>query len=165
MSTGAWLFAGLIGASLITPVGVYAAVSKVTIGNPFNGATALVTYQHQLLTTTVAPRDLVLINSKPIPETCGAIYVPPEGEALVLLNATVFLTKGNGDRVDAVLYGQAGCHQGHDIWGTSQVEDSEQHTYAAGLPLAELDMGKEGLPASFASVQATGYLIPATQLP
>jgi hypothetical protein len=104
MSTGAWLFAGLIGAALVAPAGVYAAVnSKVAIGNPGpSTVTATVTQEHQLLTTTVDPRQMFTFvgNASGI---CDTLFMPPEGKALMVTNVTFYLGTNGGSEANGIL--------------------------------------------------------------
>ena len=158
MSTGSWLFAGLIGAALITPAGVYAAVnSHVAIGNIGNSTTASVDAEHQLLTTIVAPNAIVRIHGRTGTYGCTVIYTPTSGKALVLLSVTVLTTSAN--EVD-IAEGAICAHQ-YDafLMGANQ---AQQHTYPAGLPLSRLSLDNT---ATYAAILATGYLIPASQLP
>jgi len=172
LSTGAWLFSGIVAAALITPAGVYAAVnSRVAIGNAgASSVTATVTQQHQLLTTSVAPRDIVRISPPTNPTSdCRELWVPPVGKALVLLSATVEIDRyGTGPRVYVTLNDGStdlGCTNLYDSWDTDQAGFAEQHTYPAGLPLSGLWMARGGAINASAFVTATGYLIPLSQLP
>ncbi|HET7056990.1 MAG TPA: hypothetical protein VFI12_11040 [Thermomicrobiales bacterium] len=165
MSTGAWLFCGIVAAALIAPAGVYAAVnSHVAIGNVGNATTATVDAEHQLLTAVVAPSDIVRISgaANVASNGCSVIYTPPTGKALVLVNVTVELEiQPGGTFVADVISSRKDCGAPVDWFETTVDRHEEQHTYPAGLPLARLSLG-----TGYASgIWATGYLIPASQLP
>lgn len=160
MSTGAWLFAGLIGAALIAPAGVYAAVnSKVAIGNAGpSTVTAMVTPQHQLLATTVDPKQMFTFTGSPS-KLCETLY-KPEGKALMLTNVTFYLHP-TGSLGEAILEDSSCSGNDYDVVFTTQSYVTVQHTYPAGLPVDSITLGAEGI----ASVVATGYYIQPAQLP
>jgi hypothetical protein len=163
MSTGAWLFSGIVAAALIAPAGVYAAVtSHVAIGNVGNATTATVTSEHQLLTTPIAPNAIVRITGATQSSSCTLIYTPPAGKALVLLSATVDVSSIGGTDYGYIA-SKPNCADRLDWFATSsaQGEVSQQHTYPAGLPLSKLRLNT----SYAAGIYATGYLIPTSQLP
>jgi hypothetical protein len=161
MSTGAWLFCGIIAAALIMPAGVYAAVSShVAIGNVGNSTTATVTSQNQLLTTIVPPNAIVRITGTSS-GTCPVIYTPPTGKALVLLNATVSMDLNGQSFGYAYIASKSNCSDRLDWFETSDQSFSQQHTYPGGLPLSKLRL----YAVWSGAIYATGYLIPASQLP
>jgi hypothetical protein len=165
MSTGAWIFTGLVTAAVVAPTAVYAAAtSTVAIGNANGAATATVTGNHQLLTTTVAPKDVVhAVGSAS--NSCAAVYVPPAGKAIVLTSVTYDMFNNTaGNQNFAVLTGLAGaaCTGPYDVVDTDLVNESETRIFPIGLPMPSV-----GIQASGGTVQVylTGYLIPASQLP
>lgn len=75
-------------------LGVYAAAtSVVSIGNPNNNATAVVTPTHQLQTALTAPSNVVHAFVF-IPSGCSTLYTPPTGKAIMVTQITYDL--GNG---------------------------------------------------------------------
>jgi hypothetical protein len=88
-------------------------------------------------------------------------YKPPTGEALVLLTATLQLNKGSASIAYADISGP-GCAGQFDEFATTQAFSDDQHTYPAGLPIAQLVISLNGFSGT---VMATGYLIPKGQLP
>jgi len=162
MSTGAWLFCGIVTAALIAPAGVYAAVnSHVAIGNVGNSTTATVTPDHQLLATTIDPKSIVRFSGGNLSGGCQPIYIPPAGKALMITNVTFELDSGapGAHSIEYLLNGD--CVDYYDVVVTTQAYFTEQHTYPAGLPVASLAISNNYL----ASVFVVGYLIPASQLP
>ena len=94
MSTGAWIFAGLIGAAIVAPVSVYAAtVTNVRLLGAGSTTAAVVTPQHQLLTTQTDPKRVIHVNAG-VPGPCKAVYTPPSGKGFVL--TSVVYTYGSG---------------------------------------------------------------------
>src|SRR5690348_4805392 len=96
MSTGAWIFAT---AALVLAVGApisYAAVtSTVAIGNTGSStATATVTGNHQLLTTTIASKNVVHVVGSASSDSCNLFYTPPAGKAIVVTSVTYDLFGG-----------------------------------------------------------------------
>jgi hypothetical protein len=162
LSTGAWLFGGIVAAALIAPAGVYAAVnSHVAIGNPGNTTTAIVDAEHQLLTTTIDPRNIVRFAAGTSTHGCTVLYTPPAGKALVVLSLTVELeTPGSGG--SAALTSGAACANVYDVFATNLLSDAEQRIYPAGLPIPNLSVKNF---TNTTNVLVTGYLIPTSQLP
>ncbi len=164
MSTGAWIFTGLVTAAIVAPTAVYAAASStVAIGNTTNAATATVTANHQLLTTTVAPKDVV--NTVGFAsEGCDAVYTPPAGKAIVLTSVTYDMF-ANSDLGDHYAYlTDAGCVTAirYDPAETTLAVETETRTFPIGLPVPSVGIADVG---GGVEVFITGYLIPATQLP
>lgn len=163
LSTGAWLFCEIVVAALIAPAGVYAAVnSRVAIGNLNDDVTANVTQQHQLLTTVIAPANLLTIGGSVTTNACKVIYRPPAGKALMLMNLTISLGTGTAGHEAKALVSDNFCILSYDFVDTSQAHDTEQRVYPAGLPLPALALESAGSPAFIAAV---GYLIPASSVP
>jgi hypothetical protein len=62
MSTGAWIFTGLISAAVIAPATVYAAaITKVALSSSNGTNLATVTAQHQLLTAAIPPSQVISV--------------------------------------------------------------------------------------------------------
>lgn len=161
MSTGAWIFAGLVSAAVIAPATVYAATtSRVAIGTTNNSNTANVTSQHQLLTTIVAPQQVIHIDASSNSGTCQTVYTPPAGKGIDVTSVTYDLGVGGsgGDQSNAALT-NAACTFAYDFARTSQTWDSTYHSFPLGLPMPKLV-----LDSNAAGVTVTGYLIPANQV-
>jgi hypothetical protein len=164
MSTGAWIFATT---ALVLAVGApvsYAAVtSTVAIGNRTNNATATVTGQHQLLTTTIAPKDVVRVARGAVGNACAVVYTPPAGKAIVVTSVTYEIAGfTSGDRRHAYL--EDICSgMTYDAVETDQTHITEAHTFPIGLPMSAvaIDYNGDGIANAF----ITGYLIPASQMP
>jgi len=123
LSTGAWLFCAIVTAALITPAGVYAAVnSHVATGNVGNATTATVNAEHQLLTTTVDPTDIVRVFANVTGAGCHKFYTPPAGKALVLANVTFTFASGIADTELA----DGSCTHFYDEAATTQTVATER---------------------------------------
>src|SRR3954454_18749918 len=95
MSTGAWIFTGLICAAVIAPATVYAAsITKFAVTNSSGQYVAGVTPQHQLYTTAIGPSAIVRIAGGSNTGNCKAIYTPPTGKTIVV--SLVVYTFGTG---------------------------------------------------------------------
>ncbi|MDT4942449.1 MAG: hypothetical protein QOJ34_2538 [Pseudonocardiales bacterium] len=165
MSTGAWIFTGLVTAAIVAPTAVYAAASStVAIGNTGNGFTATVTNNHQLLTTTVAPNNVVRAYGASL-NNCSAVYTPPAGKAIVVTSVTydMFTSTAPGSRNFAYLTNGA-CTIPYDAVDTDLAHETETRTFPIGLPMASVGIFGQ-TPTGIAGAYITGYLIPATQLP
>ena len=165
MSNGAWIFASAVAVAIIAP-GVYAASSSiVSIGNPNNNATALVTTgTRQLQTVTTAPGNLVH-TWKGVPNGgCTPVYTPPAGKAIVVTQVTFSAGSGaQGSENFGGVFGP-GCSSGSqfDMFDTVQAYESESRTYPTGVPLAGVAAFSSG---GYSWVFVSGYLIPAANLP
>src|SRR4051812_20100846 len=90
MSTGAWIFAGLICAAVVAPASVYAAaVAKTAIVGSSGTTTVTVTQQHQLLAALTAPSRVVraVTTTASANTMCQTVYTPPPGKAIVVTAA------------------------------------------------------------------------------
>jgi hypothetical protein len=162
LSTGAWLFCGIVAAALIAPAGVYAAVnSRVAIGNVNNPSTAFVTGQRQLLSTMVAPRNIVRFERDVSGQGCSTLYTPPSGKALLLTNVTFFTGTGSAGGEKFTILTNKGCSHDYDAFETAAAWETQQHTYPAGLPVDSLSVNH----SNYTALYVTGYLIPASALP
>lgn len=166
MSTGAWIFAT---AALVLAVGApisYAAVnSTVAIGNTGTGntTTATVTANHQLLTTTIAAKDVVRASGGSV----GAcpFYTPPAGKAIVVTSVT-YNVFNNPVGNDFAAYLRDGCSGYADDVETTEADMSESHTFPIGLPMSSIGLTRSSSAGTgSAGVFITGYLIPVSQLP
>jgi hypothetical protein len=166
MSTGAWIFASAIAASVIAPTAVYAAAtSTVAIGNTGNSTTASVTASHQLLTTTIAAKNVVEATGS-ASGSCSELYSPPAGKGVVITSLT-YETYGNaiGDNWAYLTRNPGtGCMNTYDVVDTDQVDQTEIHTFPIGLPLPQAWINSPSV-GPIVTVYLTGYLIPASQLP
>ncbi|MFL6237907.1 MAG: hypothetical protein ACJ735_00245 [Actinomycetes bacterium] len=165
MSTGAWIFTGLVTAAIVAPTAVYAAASStVAIGNTSGTTTATVTPQHQLLTTTIAPRDVIRTSGAVGGTVCQPVYIPPAGKAVVLTSVTFDVGTGTAG---AAAYGyllDASCGTIYDYVDTREASETQARTYPIGLPMPSVGLfGGSGDVVIRAYI--TGYLIPAGQLP
>src|SRR5262249_23508614 len=103
MSTGAWIFTGLITAAVIAPTAAHAAAtSTVAIGTHTSNTTANITANRQLLTTTVNPKDVVsrVRGYGPGDNHCESLYTPPTGKAIVVTEARYDLLAGEAPPFD-----------------------------------------------------------------
>jgi hypothetical protein len=162
LSTGAWIFTGLVTAAVLAPVGVYAATSTVTIGNATGTTTAKVTSNQQLLTTNVLPGNVVNIASS-VGSECDPIYTPPTGKGIVVTNATFSLGTGTAGQESYATLGEGDGTDAFDQFDTSQAFETEQHTYPTGLPMRSIGSCNLADVPVYVSIQ--GYLVPAAQLP
>jgi hypothetical protein len=85
--------------------GTAAAVnSKVAIGNVANSATAIVTPQNQLLTTTIDPSHMFSFVGNTAGPNCHTLYTPPADKPLMLTNVTFYLSHvGGGSYAEVIL--------------------------------------------------------------
>jgi hypothetical protein len=164
MSTGAWIFSGIIGAAIIAPAGVYAAVSStVAIGNPSNGTTATVDGASQLLTNASGPKNMVEFEGQASAGNCGAVYTPPAGKAIVLTEVTADLGTGTVGQESYAYLGHANCNDIVDFFDTTQGYEAQSRNYPAGLPISSVGVLASGSAPVY--ISGVGYLIPAAQLP
>jgi hypothetical protein len=164
LSTGAWLFCGIVAAALIAPAGVYAAVnSRVAIGNPANAVTATVTNQHQLMTTTVAPNQVIRAVAVSQHVGCKPVYTPPAHKAIVV--TAVIYDFGSGVQGTEHFGGlsNATCGPAYDQIDGVQAYDTIEHTFPIGLPIPSVGLANGG--QGDITVFVYGYLIDSTALP
>jgi hypothetical protein len=164
MSTGAWIFSGLICAAVIAPVGVYAAsLTKVALVGPGGTTTSQITAQHQLLTTQIAPGQVIHAATSTGTNTpCKVVYTPPAHKAIVVTSVVYDFGSGtNGAENFGGLF-DAGCHNVYDQIDGVQAYDTIQHTYPTGLPMRGVSVDSVG---GAISVFVTGYLVDSSSLP
>jgi hypothetical protein len=163
MSTGAWIFASVVTAAVVAPTAVYAAVnSRVAIGNTSNEVTASVTDHHQLLSTTIAPKDVVRANAESTGKGCTAVYTPPAGKGMVVSAVTYELLNdgpATGFLTDAVCTANAEPYDYADATGLQ----ATQHTFPLGLPMRSVGLWNRA--SDRIEVVIYFYLIPASDLP
>ena len=163
MSTGAWIFAGLVSAAVIAPTAVYAAASStVAIGATTTSTTANVTASRQLLTTTVAPRAVLRVFGG-VSTGCNTVYTPAKGKAIVVSEVTYQLGSGTTGTLTAGTLRDGSDLNIYDLVETSQGYDSQTRTFPIGLPLPSISICADA--GDGVAVALTGYLIPASQLP
>lgn len=157
-------FAAAVAAAAIVPVSAHAAgPSTVVIGNPNNNSTAVVTQTHQLQTTIIAPKDVLHFAVGIAPGTCGPVYTPPTGKAIVVTQITYDLGSGAQGTESYGELATSGCSAIYDIGDTVQAYEAQSHTFPTGLPMPSVYINNgSSVPIL---VTLTGYLIPATQLP
>lgn len=165
VSNGAWICAGLIGAAAVAPASVYAAtLTKTLIAGPGGTNVASVTGQHQLLTTQIAPAQVIRAVKSLNTAGCTSVYTPPTSKAVVV--TSVVFNYGTGiegseqfgglvDRcgVGATVYDQ---FDGVEKFGTMQ------HSFPTGVPMPSIALTNSG---ASVTVFVYGYLIPVTALP
>jgi hypothetical protein len=164
LSTGAWIFAGIVTAAVIAPVGVYAAATSTTaIGNTTNSNTATVTSQHQLLTTPIAPKQVVHVFEAVSGGACTVLYTPPAGKAVLITAVTWDVGSGTQGTEEWAELTNSTCSSPYEIADTTQGFDTQHFEYPTGVPVPTIT-AYDGTSAT-AIVEVTGYLIPASQLP
>lgn len=163
MSTGAWIFLGLICAAVIAPVGVYAAtVTNVRLLGAGSTTAASVTAQHQLLTTQIAPAR-VIHKEAGVPGPCKAVYTPPAGKGIVVTSVVYTYGSGvQGNENFGGLFNGAGCSDIVDQIDQIDKFGSIQHTFPTGLPMKSVYGTASG---GQINMFLTGYLIDASSLP
>jgi hypothetical protein len=165
LSTGAWIFAGIVTAAIIAPIGVYAAATSTTaIGNISNATTATVTSQHQLLTSQIAPNNVVHVFVGFGGDFCTSVYTPPAGKAIVVTEVNWDIGSGTAGTEAYAELATSDCAQYYDIADTTQGFDDPRFTYTTGLPLPSVGV-RNGTTAYGGVVEITGYLVPASHLP
>jgi hypothetical protein len=162
MSTGAWIFAGLVCAAVIAPITVYAAsVSKVAIGSTTNANVASVTAQQQLLTTVIGPSRVVRADTV-AHSGCTTVYTPPAGKAIVVTSVVYNYGSGTAGGENFGGLFSAGCDVIYDQIDQTEKFGSIQHTFPTGLPMNGVAATNDGGPIT---VFIVGYLIDASALP
>ena len=164
MSTGAWIFTGLVCAAVIAPVSVYAAtVTNVRLLGA-SGTVAGVTSQRQILTTQIAPSH-VIHAAKNVNGPCTVVYTPPAGKGIVV--TSVVYNYGSGVQGNENFGGlfNPGCSGSNSIVDQIDQVDkygSIQHLFPTGLPMKGVSATSAG---GTISVFITGYLVAASDLP
>jgi hypothetical protein len=164
MSTGAWIFTGLICAAVIAPASVYAAsTSKVALANKNGSTVATITSEHQLLTAPISPSRVVRVVSVSISSGCKSVYSPPAGKAIVV--TSVIYNYGSGTNGVEHFGGltTANCGAIYDQIDGVQAFDTLEHTFATGLPMPSVGITNSG--AGDITVFVYGYLIDKSSLP
>jgi hypothetical protein len=163
MSTGAWVFTGLICAAVIAPASVYAAsITKVALASSNGANVATVTGQHQLLTAAIAPSQVIHAEAG-VPGPCKAIYTPPAHKAIVVTSVVYTYGSGiEGNENFGGLFGGAGCGNIYDQIDQTDKFGTIQHTWPTGLPMAAVYGDSSGGQINYF---ITGYLIDASALP
>lgn len=162
MSTGAWIFTGLIGAAVIAPVSVYAAsLTKVLVAGPGGTNVANVTAQHQLLTAQISPSQVVRA-VKVVHSGCTSVYTPPAGKAIVVTSVVYNFGSGTPGVENFGGLFSASCATIYDQIDGVQAFDTIQHTWPTGLPMSSVAMTASG---GDITVFVYGYLISAASLP
>lgn len=165
MSTGAWIFTGLVCAAVIAPATVYAAtITKVALSGSNGTNVATVTAQHQLLTAAIPPSQVVRV-VKTVSTGCTSVYTPPAGKAIVV--TSVVYNFGNGtdgsEQFGGLLNRCSAPASVYDQIDEVQKFGSLQHTFPTGVPMPSIAMTDSG-PGSI-SVFVYGYLIDSNALP
>jgi hypothetical protein len=164
MSTGAWIFTGLVCAAVIAPASVYAAsITKVALVGSGSTHGATVTTQGQLLTTSMSPgRVIHAVATTATNTSCQAVYTPPANKAIVV--TSVSYTFGSGTQ-GAENYGglfSKSCDAIYDQIDGVQAFDTVERTYPTGLPMNGVAVNSTG---GSITVFVVGYLIDASSLP
>ena len=157
------LFAAAAAAAVIAPLPAFAVSgSTVSIGNTNNAATATVTSTHQLETTLTAPNNVVVAGNSINANTCGAVYTPPAGKAIMVTEITYVIGAGTTGANIAEL-APAGCGTVYDLMAIESGVETQSHTFPTGLPMPNVYVAN----TCNCAVETTisGYLIPATALP
>lgn len=163
MSTGAWIFTGLICAAIIAPASVYAAsITKVLVAGPGGTNVATVTAQHQLLTAQISPSQVVRVVKLVPPGGCTTVYTPPAGKAIVVTSVVYDFGSGAAGVENFGGLFNSGCSKIYDQIDGVQAFDTLQHTWPTGLPMSGISMTAVG---GEITVFVYGYLISATSLP
>jgi hypothetical protein len=163
VSTGAWIFTGLICAAVIAPVGVYAAtVSRVALVGPSGKTTAGITAQHQLLTASIPPSQIVRAATVST-SGCKTVYTPPANKAIVVTSVIYNFGSGTAGVEHFGGLTTASCSSIYDQIDGTLAYDTLQHTFPTGLPMPSVGITNSG--AGAITVFVTGYLIDAGALP
>jgi hypothetical protein len=163
MSTGAWIFTGLICAAVLAPASVYAAaITKVSLSSSDGAHVASVTPQHQLLTAPILPSHVIHAEAG-VPGPCKAIYTPPAHKAIVVTSVVYTYGSGvEGSENFGGLFDSPGCSNIYDQIDEVHKYGTIQHTWPTGLPMAAVYGDSAGGQINYF---ITGYLIDATGLP
>ena len=164
MSTGAWIFTGLICAAVIAPASVYAAsLTKIALYNSSATYSAGITPQHQLLTTAIGSNSVVRISGGSNTANCKTIYTPPTGKAIVVTSVVYTFGTGVPGQEQFGGLGPINCTAIYDQFDGVQAYDTIQHTYPTGLPMRSVAISNSA--NKLVNVFIVGYLISSTSLP
>jgi hypothetical protein len=164
MSTGAWIFTGLICAAVIAPASVYAAsMTKVALVGSGSTHGATVTTQGQLLTTEMSPGRVIHASTTTAPNTsCQAVYTPPANKAIVVTSVTYTFGSGTqGSENYGGLFNKS-CNAIYDQIDGVQAFDTLERTYPTGLPMNGVAVNSIN---GSITVFVVGYLVDAGSLP
>lgn len=165
MSTGAWIFIGLVSAAVIAPVSVQAvAPSQTALVQPGTGTpVSRITAQRQLMTTQVSPEMVVHAASvTPSNQGCKTVYTPPAGKALMVTSVVYDYGSGtNGVENYGGLF-DLGCVHIYDQIDGVQAYDTISRNFPSGIPMNGVAMTSSG---GSITVFVYGYLIASSQLP
>jgi len=163
MSTGAWIFTGLVCAAVIAPTTVYAAsIARFALVSPSGKYAAGITAQRQLLTTPIGPAQVIRISGGSF-SGCKTIYTPPALKAIVVSSVVYTFGSGTAGTEHFGGLGPAGCTPIYDQIDGVDKFATIQHTYPTGLPMKSIALSNSG--AGLINVFVVGYLIDATWLP
>lgn len=164
MSTGAWIFTGLICAAVIAPASVYAAsITKVALAGSSGTHVAGITTQHQLLTAPIAPSRVVRGVAVSLSSGCKTVYSPPAHKAIVVTSVIYNFGSGTAGVEHFGGLTTASCSTIYDQIDGVQAYDTIEHTFPSGLPMPSVGITNSG--AGDITVFVYGYLIDATGLP
>jgi hypothetical protein len=165
MSTGAWIFTGLVCAAVIVPASVYAAaVAKTQLVGSTQTHVAGVTAQGQLLTTPISPSRVVraVTTTANANTLCQNVYTPPPGKAIVVTAAVYNFGSGTQGNENFGGLFSASCNDIVDQIDGTEKYDTIEHTFPTGLPLNGVAVNSTG---GKITVFICGYLIDASSLP
>ena len=164
MSTGAWIFTGLVCAAIIAPASVYAAtLTRIALYNSSGTYAAGVTPQHQLLTTPIGANVIVRIGGGSATANCKTIYTPPTGKAIVVTSVVYTFGTGVAGQEQFGGLGPINCTAIYDQFDGVQAYDTIQHTYPTGLPMSSVAISNSA--NKLVNVFIVGYLINSSSLP
>jgi hypothetical protein len=164
MSTGAWIFTGLICAAVIAPASVFAAAAaKTQLVGSVTSHVAGVTGQGQLQTTEISPAHVIRISGGSNQSGCTTLYTPPAGKAIVVMSVTYTYGSGSQGTEHFGGFGSGNCGTIYDQIDTVQAFDTVQHTFPSGLPLPNIGISNGS--SKLINVFVEGYLIDANSLP
>ena len=164
MSTGAWIFTGLICAAVIAPASVYAAsLTKIALYNSSGTYAAAVTPDHQLLTTPTGSNRVVRISGGSNTANCKTIYTPPAGKAIVVTSVVYDFGSGSANVEQFGGLGPVNCTAIYDQFDGVLAFQTIQHTYPTGLPMSSIAISNST--NKLVNVFIVGYLINSTSLP
>ena len=163
MSTGAWIFTGLVSAAVIAPVTVYAAaITKVALVGPSGTHAVSVTAQGQLLTAPISPARVIRISGGSL-SGCKTVYTPPAKKAIVVTSVVYTFGSGTNGTEHFGGLGPGTCSSIYDQIDGVQAFDTIEHTFPLGLPMSSVAITNSG--AGLINVFITGYLIDSSALP
>jgi hypothetical protein len=163
MSTGAWIFTGLVSAAVLAPASVYAVTASDVrlVGSPAANY-ASVTTQHQVLTAPISPQNVVTAVTV-VQSGCQTVYTPPAGKAIMVTSVTYNYGSGTAgvENFGGLLDGA--CSKVYDQIDGVAAYDVIQHTFPTGIPMAGVAATSSGTGAITVFIQ--GYLIPSSAVP